>query len=434
MIETPSLRTRVTLVTVGIVVALVLSLDLFVYLSLRDRLQDTLMEVLDARVALVGRLSDEIDSPEQLGAELVELGIPARVSPLTGDDVDGEPAARRFDRIPPGPEPTVETTESRIVTLDDGVAVEVFVSRAGVDATLQRVLVIELVGSLAAILLALVLLNRAAVVLTRPLNRMVDTAREIAGGDRSRRLDPSDPFTELGRMAAAFDQMIEALDSAVVEARQAEARSRRFLADAAHQLRTPLAGLRASAETLLAHPDGPDRDRMAANLAREAARLSRLVASLLRVARLDRGEPPARHPTDIVTVVNDELDRQRALAPGLEFTVHAPEQLARVSCDPDAMREALANLLDNARRFARHRVDVIVQPQLGAVDLQVRDDGPGVPDDLRDTLFDRFVSTDGGSGLGLAIARGIVQSHGGDLELRDDAFQVTLPVAGLAPR
>lgn len=439
MIETPSLRTRVTLVTVGIVIVLVLALDLFVYLSLRDRLEDTLTEVLEARVALVERLADEVDSGEDLGAELVELGIPVRVSPLTGDEVDSEPAARRFDRIPPGPDPSVDTSESRIVTLDDGSAIEVFVSRAGVDSTLQRVLVIELVGSLAAIMLALVLLNRAAVVLTRPLNRMVDTAREIAGGDRSRRLDPSDPTTELGRMAAAFDQMIGALDTAVVEARRAETRSRRFLADAAHQLRTPLAGLRASAETLLAHPDGPDRDRMAANVAREAARLSRLVASLLRVARLDRGEPPARHPTDLVAVVNDEVARQRALAPALTFSVDAPDDMARVSCDPDAIREALANLLDNARRFARDRVDVVVRPQLGAVGLQVHDDGPGVPDDLRDSLFDRFVSTDGGSGLGLAIARGIVQSHGGDLQLRrdgshDDAFEITLPVAGLDPR
>ena len=283
MIETPSLRTRVMVVTVGVIVALVLALDLVVWFSLRDRLDDTLFEVLDARVALVGRLAEEVDGGAELAAELDALGVPARLT-APGGDVPEDIDAR-------------DPREQQVLRLDDGTLVEVFVSRAGADATLSRVLVVELAGSLAAIALALVLLTRGATVITRPLERMVATAHEIAEGDLSRRLSPSDPDTELGRMAAAFDQMIDALEQAVSEAREAEVRSRRFLADAAHQLRTPLAGLRASAETLLAHPDGPDRDRMAANVARESARLSRRVAALLRVARLDRGRatgPSAR--------------------------------------------------------------------------------------------------------------------------------------------
>lgn len=416
MIETPSLRTRVMLLTVGVVIVLVVALDLFVWFSLRDRLDDTLFEVLDARVALVGRLAEEVDSGAELAAELDSLGVPARVVLPTDDDT---------------PIPAPERSERRALELPDGTVVEVFVSRAGADATLQRVLVVELLGSLVAISLALVLLTRAATVITRPLDRMVATANDIAHGARDRRLDPSDPDTELGRMAAAFDQMIDALDAAVIEAREAETRSRRFLADAAHQLRTPLAGLRASAETLLAHPDGPDRDRMAANVARESARLTRLVSSLLRVARLDRGEQPDRHPTDVRDLVAGEIDRQRALAPALEFTLDAAADLPTVSCDPDGLRDALANLLDNARRFARSRVAVAVVPRVGAVEVCVRDDGPGIPADLRPRLFDRFVSTDGGSGLGLPIARGIVQAHGGDLVLDDGAFRLTLPVAGL---
>lgn len=420
MIETPSLRTRVMLLTIAVVVVLVVALDLFVWFSLRDRLDDTLFEVLDARVALVGRLAEEVDGGEELEAELVELGVPARVT--TPDETP-----------PPAVDEAAERTERRVLELRDGTIVEVFVSRAGADSTLQRVLVVELLGSLMAVGLALVLLNRAAAVITRPLERMVTTANDIADGHLDRRLDPSDPDTELGRMAAAFDQMIDALDRAVIEARNAETRSRRFLADAAHQLRTPLAGLRASAETLLAHPDGPDRDRMAANVARESTRLTRLVSSLLRVARLDRGELPDRHPTDVTRLVTHELDRQRALAPGLQFAMQVDGQLPLVSCDPEAIREALANLLDNARRFARTRVEVSARPQLGAVELRVHDDGPGVAEDLRDRVFDRFVSADGGSGLGLAIARGIAQTHGGDVALVGDAFEVTLPVAGIDP-
>lgn len=419
MIETPSLRTRVMVLTIAVVVVLVVALDVFVWFSLRDRLDDTLFEVLDARVALVGRLAEEVEGGAELETELEELGVPVRVT------TPGETPPSSVDEA-------AERIERRVLELRDGTLVEVFVSRAGADSTLQRVLVVELLGSLVAVTLALVLLNRAAAVITRPLERMVSTANDIADGHLDRRLDPSDPDTELGRMAAAFDQMIDALDRAVLEARNAETRSRRFLADAAHQLRTPLAGLRASAETLLAHPDGPDRDRLAANVARESARLTRLVSSLLRVARLDRGEPLDRRPTDVTRLVADELERQRALAPALTFRLETVGSLPTVSCDPDAVREALANLLDNARRFAGSSVEVCARTRLGAVELQVRDDGPGIPADLRPTLFDRFVSADGGSGLGLAIARGIVQSHGGDLVLAGDAFELTLPVSGLA--
>jgi two-component system OmpR family sensor kinase len=417
MIQTPSLRSRVTRLTIVVVVVLVLALDLFVYLSLRDRLDDTLSEVLDARVALVGRLAREVPDGEALVAELDDLGVPVRLTP------PGDASAPPDDVAP--------RSERRVVTLPDGTVLEVFVSRVGADSTLRRVLVVELLGSGIVVLLALVLVNRAATVVTRPLEHMVDAARDIAAGDLDRRLAPSDPDTELGRMAAAFDQMVDALEAAVTDARQAETRSRRFLADAAHQLRTPLAGLRASAETLLAHPDGPDRDQLAANLARESARLTRLVSSLLRVARLDRGEPPTRRATDLEQLVADELDRQRDLAPALQLTLATTGPVPIVSCDPDAIREALANLLDNARRFAVRSVRVTLRPAVGAVVVEVCDDGPGVPDDLRDRVFDRFQSSDGGSGLGLAIARGVLHAHGGDLRLVDDAFLMTVPVAGL---
>lgn len=433
MIETPSLRTRVTVLTVGVVIALVVALDVFVYLSLRDRLADALDEVLEARTVLVTGLAQEIDDPVRLGEELAELGVPSRII-VDGEEVArSEPTVRRFEEVPPSVDAGEARSASRSVDLGDGAVAEVLVSRAGVEATLQRVLAIELVGSAAAIGLALVLLNRAAGIITRPLDRMVATAGRIADGDLEERLDPTDPDTELGRMAAAFDRMIDALDDAVTEARDAEARSRRFLADAAHQLRTPLTGLRASAETLLANPDGPDRDRMAANVAREAARLSRLVSSLLRVARLDRGEPLDQQPTDLCALLSSELDRQQSLAPGIAFTLSTPPEAraTMITCDPDAIREAVANLLDNARRHARTAVTVEVRPEFGAVRVLVDDDGPGVPDVVADTLFDRFVSTDGGSGLGLPIARGIVQAHGGRLVWDRDRFVLTLPAVGM---
>lgn len=428
MIETPSLRTRVTVVTVGMLVLLVVGLEAFVYLSLQDRLTDGLDEVLTTRAALVQRLADDAPSLVALDEELTELGIPAVLRGPDGTVVRSEPAARRLDELLPG---EGAGTESRTIQLPTGGTAEVIVSRGGVDSTLQRILLVEIAGSVAALLLAAVIVLRVSAVITRPLDRIADTALEIADGDRSRRLEPTDPTTELGRMAAAFDTTIDALDTALTEAEDAERRSRRFLADAAHQLRTPLAGLRASAETLLAHPDGPDRTRMSANISREATRMSRLVDRLLRIARIDRGEEPEREPTDLVALIGREIERQRSLAPQLTFEVLTTGAVPLVACDPAAVREALANLLDNARRFAREDVQVGLDHTLGAVEIVVRDDGPGIPPETAGEIFDRFTTTSDGSGLGLPIARGIAEAHNGGLEFAGGAFVMTLPVAPL---
>ena len=102
-----------------------------------------------------------------------------------------------------------------------------------------------------------------------------------------------------------------------------------------------------------------------------------------------------------------------------------------VRCDPEGVRDALANLLDNARRFARSRVDVSVDRQLGAVDLVVRDDGRGIAPERAEEIFDRFTTTSDGSGLGLPIARAIAEAHGGALVFAGGAFVLTLPVAPL---
>lgn len=428
MIETPSLRTRVTVVTVGTLILLVVGLEAFVYLTMEDRLDDALAEVLVTRAALVERLAQDTPDLVALDEELTELGVPAVIRGPDGTVVRSEPAVLRLDQLLPGEGAGVE---SSTVTLASGGTAEVFVSRGGVDSTLRRILLVEIAGSAAALLLAGVVVLRVSAVITRPLDRIVDTALEIAGGDRSRRLHPTDPTTELGRMAAAFDTTIDALDTALTEAEDAERRSRRFLADAAHQLRTPLAGLRASAETLLAHPDGPDRVRMAANVSREATRMSRLVDRLLRIARIDRGEEPDRQPTDLVALTRREVERQRALAPQLAFEVLAADSVPPVACDPAAVHEALANLLDNARRFARTQVQIGLEHTLGAVEVVVRDDGPGIPPETAREIFDRFTTTSDGSGLGLPIARGIAEAHGGALEFAGGAFVLTLPVAPL---
>jgi signal transduction histidine kinase len=196
---------------------------------------------------------------------------------------------------------------------------------------------------------------------------------------------------------------------------------RRFLADASHELRTPVAALQASAETLLREqPERPERDLLEARLARDAARLGRLVDDLLNLARLEANEPLRREAVDLATLAAQAADESRARSNGVSITTELTPG-APVQGDPDALSRVLRNLLDNALTAVGPGGSVRVT--LGRDDryaqAYVWDDGPGVPEEARQRVFERFVRLDGGSGpgtgLGLAIAQRIARQHGGDV-------------------
>lgn len=237
--------------------------------------------------------------------------------------------------------------------------------------------------------------------------------------------------TEERRMAAELDATLAALDEAVSEAREAAARGRDFLADAAHQLRTPTAGIRACAEALLRHPSfPPEAEGVIAEMLSETSRAARLIGSLLQMARLDQGGAVTPSPCDIVQVCEEEAERARSLAPSLEIHVGVrdlPEE--KPELDADAVREILANVLDNARRHAVSRVELMVATVADRIEISVHDDGPGVPNGMVNRVFDRFATLDGkgGSGLGLPIARGLARAHGGDLTYEARNFVLRLP-------
>lgn len=236
-------------------------------------------------------------------------------------------------------------------------------------------------------------------------------------------------------LAQALNQTLSALEEALREARESEARSRQFLADAAHQLRTPIAGIRACAETLLRGAPPADVDHILSSLVRETSRASRLMASLLRMARLDQGERVSPKRCDIVAVCKDEAERMLALYPNL--TVHlGVETVAddRPSVDSHALREILSNLLDNARRHAKKRIEILVDLTDPYLEVRVVDDGPGLQDGDADRVFERFVSLDAmnGSGLGLPIARDLARNHGGDVVYADRAFIARLRTGPIA--
>ncbi|MDP9070454.1 MAG: PAS domain S-box protein, partial [Actinomycetota bacterium] len=238
-------------------------------------------------------------------------------------------------------------------------------------------------------------------------------------------------ITEQRKLAAALTATLGELSAALEEARSSEARTRRFLADAAHQLRTPVTGIQACAETLLLDPDPAHADGLLAHLVQETARAGRLIKALLQTARLDQGIGVTRRPCDLAALFEEELDRARALAPELTLVLADGGWQGRpVDIDPDVVREILANLLDNARRHARSAIEVSLTSSGSTVEVCVGDDGPGLAPEVLDRAFQRFVSLDGkgGTGLGLPIARGLAEAHGGTLHYEDGRFVLRLPV------
>jgi signal transduction histidine kinase len=253
------------------------------------------------------------------------------------------------------------------------------------------------------------------------------------GLDRRVPVPPGDD--EVARLARTMNGMLDRLEDGA-------ARQQRFVADASHELRSPLARIRSEIEVDLAHPDGADPTATARSVLDETVGLQHLVADLLALARSDAGtgasgRPPG--PVDLDEVVGRLVRRVRE---GGRVAIDARGVgPARVTGDPDRLGRAVANVVDNAVRHADSTVTVTLAEQNGSVRLTVADDGPGIPPDQRDAVFERFArldtarsAGDGGTGLGLAIARDTVTEHGGTIEVDPGhtpgaQLVITLPAA-----
>lgn len=427
-LQPASLRRRVTLSGVAIVASLVLLLDVVVFLSLRDLMLDNLEQVLDAREQLARELLAELGPLplDEVAERLDEAGLRSVIRTVPGAIFSSE-GAPAFDRLPADME-TEGSFAWRQLRLQDGSQLFILASRGGIDATLERLFLLEVIGTLAVVALAYALLDRVSAVVLRPVRDVAGTARRIADGRMEERLPLRADDEELADMVSAFNGMLDALEEALERSRSSEETSRRFLADAAHQLRNPVAGIRATVASLLRTDDRDEQDRMIDALAREVARVSRLLSSLLRVARLDRLEAPTFRPAELADVVREVLDHQRALAPLRVFSVDVHGDTSAV-VDEIAVHEAVTNLVDNATRHAAHAVTITVVGDDTAVEVAVADDGPGLAGADAERVFDRFVTLDdaGGSGLGLPIARGIAEAHGGTLVHERGRFVLRLP-------
>jgi signal transduction histidine kinase len=428
--HTPSLRRRVTATSASVLVVLLFAMDAFLYLTLRAHLEDALNQVLATRIGIALRLSTQVAVPD-LASALTEVGVPATVRGPDGRQYSDSPAVPHIGQYTP-PTLVFAPRVERSAPLTGGGTVTVYASRAGVNQTLRRLLLLELLGTAVTVGLAVVLLDRAARRALAPLQQVVATAERTATGASGLRLRPDRPDTELGQMAAAYDRMLDALEAALEDTRRSDERTQRFLADAAHQLRTPITRIRTTVEVLFRTDDAEGRDRLLTNMVRETGRTRRLLTSLLQIARLDQGGAPARSPVDIVELCRAELERVEPFAPHLRFELRlCNPPKAPLDVDGESLREALSNLLDNARRHAAHVVTVEVSATDATARIVVSDDGGGVPEENRERVFERFASLDdkGGSGLGLPIARGVARAHGGDLVYTGRAFELTLPIS-----
>ncbi|HWM03963.1 MAG TPA: HAMP domain-containing sensor histidine kinase [Actinophytocola sp.] len=431
--RTGSLRRRVTLTALGVLGVVLVAAGLTVNAVFTAQAERNLNALLAGRIQLAKQLARQDVAPATLVRRVDAPGLRVSLRLPTGELIGAQPAN-------PGGE--LRQARARLTGSArlDGARLVVSVDTAllsGAQRTLQQVLVIAGMAALVLTALGLVVGMRFAL---SPLDAMTGLARSIAGGRRGGRLRPSHPDTELGRTATALDEMLDALEGAERTARTSEERTRRFVADAAHELRTPIAGVRAAAEAVVAETDPERRERLAVLLVRESDRASHLVDDLLDLARIDAGLTLRDEPVDLRALASAQLERVRLVAP--EIAVELAGQPVWVAGDADRLTQVLANVVDNARRAMGSAGTLTISvTRAGPARVLVTDTGPGVPEADRERIFDRLVRLDGaregstgGAGLGLAIARGIARAHGGDLRClarydgrQGAAFELVLP-------
>jgi signal transduction histidine kinase len=265
----------------------------------------------------------------------------------------------------------------------------------------------------------------------RPVEAIRQEVEVIGAEDLHRRVPEPASEDEIGRLARTMNAMLVRLEDATD-------RQRRFVADASHELRSPLTGIRAQLEVDLEHPELADWQTTERDVLADAIRMQRLVDDLLAIAVVDASALDAAHraPVDLDEIVLAETRRLHTSS-ALAVDTRAVSG-AQVDGNADQLLRVVRNLLDNAAYHARSEVVVSLVESTTDVTLRVVDDGPGIPDADRERVFERFAKLDdargrdgGGAGLGLAIVHDVVVAHGGSVAVENApgaAFTVVLPV------
>jgi len=440
------LRTRVLASVVSITLVALAAFDIAAVTALRgyllgqadSQLQAVLNPIEGPRLA---ELLREVEGPPRahLVGEYYVAFVPGRgravileyagFAPRLPADLIARQAG--FIRVGPGLRHTLTVTsvrghaQLRLLTVRADRGTLVAGTNIGqVNKTVDRLELIVIAGSLAAGLL--VGLGVAWIVRRglRPIETMAIQADRITAGDLTDRVGPHDPATEVGRLAAALNGMLARIEASIEEREASQELTRRFFADASHELRNPLASLRANAELYQqgALADRQQVDEAMRRITHEAQRMSALTDDMLRLARLDQRPGQQHDPVDLTAVIRECAQRAQIADPQRTWHVNIADGLVTTG-DEELLRRAIDNLLANVSAHTpRDTVATISAVQDGgAVTIDVSDNGPGVPADQLPRIFDRFYragqqSACPGSGLGLAIVTAIASAHNGTAE------------------
>jgi signal transduction histidine kinase len=416
-----SLRVRITVVVGGVALVALLALSrLGVGLLYTTLLGAADVELRGQAEIVAGRLT----SGETVNAPGIAPSI--RIVDVAGNPVDGRGPlplqARNVRRLAAGEAESVfrgrDATRwiAEPVVMPDGTTKLVLASGDLVGGA--TLLARAAVGFLLAALLVAAIVAATAWVATRfalrPVDRMRSAAAALPPGER---LPLPVARDELRSLAEEMNSLLARRDDAVT-------RLERFTGDAAHELRSPVAAIRAQAEVAVMHPDPALAEETLRDVAGEAQRLSGLLSDLLALARADAGRRPAAEPVDLVGAARLAVARAGQDGPAVELVAPAA---ASVAASPAEIGLVLDNLIGNARRYARTLVRVEVLPAGRRTRLVVSDDGPGIPAEERRRVFDRFTrlapEADGGhAGLGLALVEALVGGRGGEVVAGESAW------------
>jgi len=378
-----------------------------------DSLESQLEAAPDRAQAVVAGIDDDLVVRLQThdGTEVVNDGDAAELAGTDGEDAT---------TVTVDDEAWLSATEDT-----DAGTLTVARSMEHVDDTVSAMTVLLVV----AVPLMVVLVGLVVWVVTgralRPVERLRRQVDRIEASDLSRRVDAGDD--ELGALAATMNRMLSRLE-------QSQAVQRRFVSDASHELRSPLATMRQYAELAVAHPETVSTGELGEVVIAEGERMQDLVEGLLLLARLDEGQRPPTAPVDLDDLVLREADRLRRTGghPGERSTAVEVDTSGvgpgRVEGNDRLLARVVRNLVDNASRHAEGRITLRVRSESTErgqrVQFTVADDGAGVPSEDRERIFDRFTRLDegrardvGGSGLGLAIVCDVVEAHGGTVSV-----------------
>ena len=341
------------------------------------------------------------------------------------------------------------TFRVRASLLDDGDVLVVAQPLGDIGSTLHRLLLVELAVTGGAVLIALVGGLWLVRIGLRPLRDMEATAESIAAGNLTERVPGENSTTEVGRLARTLNVMLSRIEAAFAarlasegRLRSSEQQLRRFVADASHELRTPIAAISAYAELFGrgASERKEDLERLMGGIRNETTRMEHLVADLLLLARLDEGRPMEWRPVELVSLCAEAVHTAATVGPDWPVTFESPRPI-EVMGDATGLRQVVDNLLGNVRAHTPPGTTTRVSvdgDEAGAV-ITVSDDGPGMDPEEAEHVFERFYRADpsrsrvhGGAGLGLSIVGAIVAAHGGTVEAESGGdggatFKVHLP-------